>query len=77
MNMKINKEDKKEVAYFLGIGLFLYLLSIGVQSFIFVWLLKWALKIFAGLFFFFGVITVINLFIKNKSDSNDSANNPQ
>jgi len=75
--MKISKEDKKEVLYFLGLGLLLYLLSIGVQSFIFVWLLKWALKIFSGLFFFFGVITFINIFTKSKSGDSDNTSNPE
>jgi hypothetical protein len=72
--MKINKEDKKEVLYFFGIGLLLYLLSVGVQSDLFVWLFKWSLKIFSGLFLFFGVITVINMFIAKKPDSDDNTN---
>ena len=61
------KEDIKDTLFLFGVALLLWLISVAIVNQLFVWLLKWGLKLGAVLFVLGGVIAIINTVINHRN----------
>jgi membrane protein implicated in regulation of membrane protease activity len=69
------KEGIKDTLFMFGIAIVCWILSIAITNLIFVWLLKWGLKIGAVLFIFGGIIAVINAVASHRNRNKNNDNN--
>ena len=69
------KEDIKDTLFLFGIAILLWILSSAITNSLFVWLLKWGLKIGAVLFVLGGIIAIINTVASYKNRNKNKDNN--